>query len=281
MAIYAGIRKAESELRAFKLNYIAKKELGDEKYDYSEAGDIKTIAYNDWNKFVMYNIKDVLLQYGIEEKVKDFDYVYTMMYYNATPFHRIFHRIATIRNQSYISFWNQGLIPGNNINKFNDAKYLGNIDEYGNLIPGKDDDDSFVGALVADPIFNAYVGKPLYGRATNNIFRYVIDEDMGAFYPSINMAGNLNGCTLIFKLIIPPSEYRLTKAQKKDTENLYCEYHGITEELLLYDEDGEDVDDIARELMDNFLTRNYMSFGYKWLNMPDVEEVYEYLKNGD
>ena len=139
-------------------------------------------------------------------------------------------------------------------------------------------DDKIAGALVADPAYNDYVGRPLYGHPTNNIFRYVIDEDMTAFYPSINMAGNLHECTLIFKVILPPSEYRLTKEQKKDTQNLYAEYKGITDEFLVVDENNKIVEDISKEVFDNFLTRNYLSFGYKWLNMPDVNEVYEYLK---
>ena len=272
--VYAGIRKAESELRSIKLNYIAKKELKDEKYDYTELGDIKTIAYKNYKMFILYNIKDVLLQYGIEYRVKDFDYIYTMSYLNAVPYHRVFHRIINIRNQSYLSYWKQGLIPGNNKNKFNEEdRYYEEESE-----DDDDDDDKIAGALVADPAYNDYVGRPLYGHPTNNIFRYVIDEDMTAFYPSINMAGNLHECTLIFKVILPPSEYRLTKEQKKDTQNLYAEYKGITDEFLVIDENDKLVEDISKEVFDNFLTRNYLSFGYKWLNMPDINEVYEYLK---
>ena len=41
MILYAAIRKGREELRSNKLTYITNKEIGDEKLDYSEEGNIK------------------------------------------------------------------------------------------------------------------------------------------------------------------------------------------------------------------------------------------------
>lgn len=58
MIVYAGIRKSQSELRSNALNYIGQLELKDEKLDYSEEANIKTLPYVNYKKFVAYNIKD-------------------------------------------------------------------------------------------------------------------------------------------------------------------------------------------------------------------------------
>jgi len=52
MINYAAIRTGGQELRSNKLTYVAQKELNDEKLDYSEDGDIKTLSYNNWLLYV-------------------------------------------------------------------------------------------------------------------------------------------------------------------------------------------------------------------------------------
>lgn len=58
MLSYVGLRKGQGELKSFALNAVAKEEIGDEKLDYSEDANIKTLPYVDYKKFVIYNIKD-------------------------------------------------------------------------------------------------------------------------------------------------------------------------------------------------------------------------------
>ena len=58
MLSYVGLRKGQGELKSFALNAVAKEEIGDEKLDYSEDANIKTLPYVDYKKFVTYNIKD-------------------------------------------------------------------------------------------------------------------------------------------------------------------------------------------------------------------------------
>jgi hypothetical protein len=258
MELYASIRKGSSELRSYKLNYIAQRELKDSKLDYSEDGDFKLLPYLNFRKFLIYNIKDVLLQVGIERRTSDFDTFYVTSYENATDYTKVFRQTAKLRNVEYISFLDQGLIPGNNINIFNTEEEKLSDEE------DEDDESEFEGALVADPFYNDYVGQKMYGRKTNNVFSNAIDFDMGAFYPNSIFAMNIDPSTLIFKIEMPISQYDLFDGKLK--------FRGITGNKF------EKVDDAAKECFDNFQTGNYLSTGYKWLNLPSVYDVYKQLK---
>lgn len=58
MRLYAATRKGRTELRSFNLNFVGRLEVGDEKIDYSEVANIKTLPYENYELFVLYNIKD-------------------------------------------------------------------------------------------------------------------------------------------------------------------------------------------------------------------------------
>jgi hypothetical protein len=262
MELYAATRKGASELRSYKLNFIANHELRDSKLNYEEEGDIKTLPYRNFLWFVIYNIKDVLLQMGIERRVSDFDSLYVSSYQNATSFDKVFKKTVTLRNVEYLSFLEQGLIPGENINIYNQEeekskKYYDDEDE-------EDDDDDFEGALVADPLYNGYVGVELYGKKTNNIFANGIDFDMSAFYPNSIYCMNIDPSTLIFKVIMPIKQFNIFGGKLK--------FRGITGKYFEKEDDG------AKECFDNFQTGNYMTTSTKWLNMPDLKQIHDRLK---
>lgn len=267
MELYAMIRKSGSELKSYSLNTIGQKELKDSKLDYSENGDFKKFAYQNFKKFIVYNIKDVLLQVGIERQTNDFDTLYTAADENATPYHEVPKETLKLRNAQYISFLEQGLIPGNNMNIFTPPKdkkstKKKHVDE--------DNEDENVeefemeGAVVSDPKNNDYVGVKIYGKPTNNIFSNVIDFDMGSFYPNIIVAMNIDGSTLIFKMIMPINQYDICGGKLK--------FRGITQVGF------ERGDDAAKEFIDNFQTGNYTTLGTKWLNLPDISKVYKRMK---
>lgn len=259
MELYASIRKGASELRSYKLNFIAERELKDTKLDYSEDGDIKTLPYTNFKMFVIYNIKDVLLQYGIEDRTTDFDTLYVSSYKNATSYDKVFRQTVKLRNVQYLSFLEQGLIPGENINRYGDVASNEVTSE-----EEDDDEDEFEGALVADPIYNEYVGVELYGRPTNNVFNNGMDMDMTAFYPSSIRAMNIDPSALIFKAIMDINQYDLFGG--------IIPFRGITGSYF------ESAMDASKECVDNFQTGNYMSTGTKWFNMPSVLDVYKRLK---
>lgn len=90
MILYAATRKGQMELRSNALNYIAQRELQDTKLDYTDEANIKTLPYVNYRKFIAYNIKDSLLQLGIERKVNDIDNLYIRSYSNCTSPDNVF-----------------------------------------------------------------------------------------------------------------------------------------------------------------------------------------------
>lgn len=244
MLTYAGLRKGMGEQRSYALNAVAKKELDDEKLDYSEDANIKTLPYVDFKKFVMYNIKDVLLQLGIERKTDDISNLYLRSYTNATSYNKIFKQTIFLKNRAYLEFFKQGLMIGNNIN----------------VTYGVYDDDSadkedtkkekFDGAIVADPTLNGNTGIKMFGTESKYIFDNVVDMDFTAMYPHIIIAFNIAANCMVGKLVID------------------SDYKKIAQEAI-----AGKIDDTGKDFVDNMLTRNPALMGSKWFNLPDIDEL--------
>lgn len=268
MINYAAIRKGEQELRRNSLSYIAKKELKDDKLDYSEDGNIKTLSYRNFLRYILYNIKDVLLQVGIENRTLDLETYYITSYTNMTPYENVFKQTVKLRNVQYKSFMEQKLVPGANINalqnRHESVKEETDDDE-------TEDDDKFEGALVGNPSLIGYFGVPIFNsKKTNCIFHYSIDFDMSRFYPSAIGEMNITASALIFKVILDPRQYNVRGGE--------LHYNGITDVQLTDDNSDSFSEDVGKEVFDNFQTRNYLSTGHKWMNMPSVNDVYKKLK---
>ena len=274
MINYAAIRKGGSELRSNRLTYIAKKEIGDEKLDYSEDGNIKTLSYHNFLKYILYNIKDVLLQWGIENRTEDMETVYISSYENITPYEDVFKQTVTLRDCSYLYYMDQGVIPGCNVNslffEYGKDKKTVEFDEDGNEIEGRSDEVGFEGALVGDPRLIERFGIELFGKKTDNIFLNSIDLDMSAFYPYTIIVNNIIASALVFKMILD--------AKLFDVKGGKLKFNGYTHIHLLPDIKESFSDDVAKEYGDNLQSRNYLQMGYKWFNFPNVNEVYERMK---
>ena len=265
MIVYAAIRKGQQELRSNKLTYIAKREIGDEKLDYSEEGSLKTLGYRNWLMYVLYNIKDVLLQKGIEERTTDVYTYYFTSYQNITPYENEFKQTVKLRNVQYLFYLDNGMIPGQNVNAIlyngKDNKEKDDEDE---------EDSKFEGALVGNPLLIDNFGMVLFNHKSNNIFRYSIDMDMTAFYPSTIFEMNIDPSTLIFKMILPCDQY--------DVRGGDIKFNGITDFQLVEENNDSFSDDVAKEVIDNFQTGDYITTGNKWLNLPSASEIYTELK---
>ena len=160
----------------------------------------------------------------------------------------------------------KGLVPGANLNA------LHAYDEKVTFDDGEDEDDdvTFEGALVGHPLLISDFGVAIYGNHTNYLFDYSIDMDMKAFYPHTIHVLNIDVSTLIFKCIVDPSQY--------DVRGGTIPYHGITDVQLAEQNSDSFQNDIANEIFDNFQTRNYLSVGYKFLNLPSVDEMAKIIK---
>lgn len=251
MLNYAGVRKGQSEIRSFKLGYVGEKELSDTKLDYHEEANIKTLPYVNYKKFVMYNIKDVLLQMGIERKTNDVDNIYSRAYGNGTVYHKVFKQTIFLKNRAYIDYFKQGLIIGNNTNIDYGVKYERSKDD------NDDDDEKFDGALVADSRLNEPTGIKLLGTKSMFIFRYVVDMDFSSMYPHIIIAFNIAPNCMVGKLILNTTVEDLYNV--KDIDN--------------------DKYDAGKDFVDNLLINNPAMLGSKWFNLPNMDALHEKFKD--
>lgn len=248
MSQYIKIRKARAELKSVKLNAIAKAELKDEKLDYTDEADIKTLPYKNYRKFVLYNIKDTLLQYGIEEKTRDIDNVFNRALINATQYESVFSQTILLKNRAYLSYYKQGYIIGNNRNiDYTRDRYVEEDDS---------DEEGFEGALVADPLLNERVGVPILGKPSKYIFSKVIDFDFSSMYPNITISHNIGTVPMIGKVILEGFEHL-----NRNPDNKF------------YDQ--------GKMFIEDYLSKDYSFIGNTYFNLPTGEELLEEFSKED
>ena len=204
LIIYAALRKSKGAVKKVNLGAVAQTLLKDGKLDYSDVGNIRTLPYEDYERFTAYNIKDCLLQMGIERKVHDLDNLYLISTGNNIAYKDALKQTVTFRGLMYSYMKKNGIVLGHNVNfDQGGAKY----DEYGDPIMDEDDDDedSFVGAINGDPKLNKANGLLIYGKPSKYLYGLVIDFDFSSMYPNSIVAFNIFATTMIGKLIIDTS----------------------------------------------------------------------------
>ena len=266
MRLYASIRKSQHMLKSVRLNAISDLELGDKKIDYSEESNIVYFPYLNWKKFIKYNIKDVLLQVGVERKVNDVLTYYMRGNMNCTPYNKMFKETHLLRNIREIYFEKDGWVQGNNLN------IIDGLNEEEVTTSEEDEDESggtFKGAINADPIWNDYVGVELNGLKSNTIFANCIDMDFGAFYPSIKITDNIDSSTLLYKASFDNSEFITGEYMNRSLNQTYREK----------DKNGKERElDFTGEAVNTFVGENLLTFGYNYLSLPSLNELYEFVK---
>ena len=69
-----------SQQESYALDYIGNAELGEKKLDYSEYGSLNELYKQDYQKFLDYNIKDVVLVERLDDKMKLIEQACTIAY---------------------------------------------------------------------------------------------------------------------------------------------------------------------------------------------------------
>lgn len=261
MRLYSSIRKSQHKLKRVNLNSIADRELRDKKVEYKEEGNLTLFSYLNWIMFIIYNIKDVLLQLGIERKCHDVLYFYMKSHANWTPYNKIFKETHLLRNVREQFFEQEGWVQGNNLNT--KTEYEDSVAFYAKPIYEEEDDDetSFKGAINADPIWNDKIGIRIMGMRSNNIFANSMDYDMGAFYPSIKIASNMDPITLLYKASFDNDEFISGEKRNKSLNTQYVEKdkNGNIRKL-----------DFTGEAVNSYVSENTLTFGYNYLNLPSI-----------
>ena len=136
MIQFASRRKAKfGSFTSFKLDDIGVKVAKVHKLNYSHiTNDIGMLPWLNFETFVLYNIFDVVVQYCIEFKNQDTEYIYTKCLINNTSYKKGHRQTVYLINRMAKEFDAMGYIIGNNVNKWNEKP------------------DKFAGALVGDPL---------------------------------------------------------------------------------------------------------------------------------
>lgn len=217
-------------------------------------------------RFIKYNIKDVLLQTGIERKTNDVLTYYMRSHSNLTPYSKIFKETHLLRNVREMYFNEQGWVQGNNINIID----RDDSDALEKSFYSNDDDEddgnesTFKGAINADPVWNANVGMKIMGVRSNNVHQNSMDYDMGGFYPSIKIASNMDPITLLYKASFINDDFISGEFRNRSLNQQYVEKdkNGNIRKL-----------DLTGEAVNTYASKNILTFGYNYLNLPSVTEL--------
>ena len=295
MVNYAGIRAGGAKLASHKLNFVARKELKDEKLDYAESGSIRTFPYEDLLKFILYNIKDVLLLVNIGRKTGDMNTIYSRMYSSMIMPKDSFTTTAVVWGALTAFINKMGWTFGANKSKFpgmrdrkdpNYAQIVSSFqdddtgDMYEELFFGddsEDDDDEFGdgsaddtkkrkkydGAFVANTLHMKPTGYKIMGVPAKYVHRYVADEDIKSEYPSAVVTCNISNETLVGKVFLEnPDAYNIP---------MYGSFHFR----------GSDLDDykfnVSNFMLEAYSERDVFTFGNIFLHLPEPDDVLDEL----
>jgi DNA polymerase elongation subunit (family B) len=195
---------------SYKLDHIAKVELGKEKLSYDEYSSFTEFWQKDWQKFVDYNIRDVELVDQLEDKMKLIELILTMAYDAKCNYIDIFSAVRTWDCILYNHLWKKNIVVHQRVSR-----------------PGRQ-------------IAGAYVQEPRPDK-----YDWVVSFDATSLYPSIIMQYNLSPETMIQgkTFDVTPSSLvnkviDLSDLQELDicmTSNGYCfsrEKQGIFPEIV-------------------------------------------------
>ncbi len=94
--------------QSYSLDAISELELGENKLKYGDDGTtIKNLAYVNFRKFILYNIKDTLLTKQIDAVTGDLEYTWIISNSNYTNYDQIFSPSMALRCIVYNEFLQQ------------------------------------------------------------------------------------------------------------------------------------------------------------------------------
>lgn len=277
MVNYAAIRSQQGKLPSNRLNYIAEVELEDSKLDYSEETDIAHFMYDDFWKYIIYNIKDVLLLYAIEEKTRDLLDVTARIAELGVPPRDAFGSLA-MEDSAMIMFLDnydkytngehEGYYVGYNRTKINGAGFEleetstedDSDDEYDELFEDEPKEEKYDGAIVLHPGHMTPSGFKIGGVDKKYIHEHIIDDDITAEYPTANIIQNASNETLHGRVV-------LTGELKMDIP--------IYENFEFADKDeaaGYKIDPTTF-FMEAYQQEQYGIIGKYVLGLPDIGEI--------
>jgi DNA polymerase elongation subunit (family B) len=160
---------------SYRLDYIAQVELGEKKLDYSEHSSLYEFYKRDYEKFVDYNIHDVVLVDKLDDKLKLIDQVMAFAYDAKVNYS---DTMTTVRSWDVIIH-----------NYLLDKKIA---------IPQADKDNDL------QDLVGGYVKDPKLGMSD-----WVVSFDLNSLYPHLIMQYNISPETFVDKVGFPSIDYML------------------------------------------------------------------------
>ena len=148
---------------SYSLNFICYAELGEKKLDYSEASTLHELYRTNFQKFVDYNVHDVVLVEKLEEKMKLLEMIISLSYMAKCNFNDVF---------SPVRMW--------------DCITYNHLRDRNIVIPPKrreEKNEAYEGAYVKDP----QIGR----------HKWVCSFDLNSLYPHLIMQYNISPETLL------------------------------------------------------------------------------------
>ena len=164
---------------SYRLDHIAKVELGQQKLDHSEHDTFKEFYTKDWQKFVEYNIKDVELVDRLEDKMKLIELAITMAYDSKGNYNDVFYQVRMWDSIIYNYLKERDIVIPFKKQNTKDQKYAG-----------------------------AYVKDPIVGRHD-----WVVSFDLNSLYPHLIMQYNISPETLMEDKFLNISVDKVLKKQ--------------------------------------------------------------------
>jgi len=152
-----------SQKESYALDFIGQEELGEKKLDYSEYGTLNELYKQDYQKFLDYNIKDVVLVERLDDKMKLIEQACTIAYDAG---------VNLVDSLTSVRMWD--VIIHNYLMKKNQ------------VVPPKVVEDK------AFQVEGAYVKDPQVG-----MHNWVVSFDLNSLYPHLIMQYNISPETYV------------------------------------------------------------------------------------
>jgi DNA polymerase elongation subunit (family B) len=173
---------------SYRLDHIAWVELGERKISYDEYDSISDFYKKNFQKFIEYNIKDVLLVEKLEQKMKLMELAVALAYSAGVNFNDVFSQVRTWDVIIYNHLLKQNIVvPPKKISS-KDTQYAG-----------------------------AYVKEPIVG-----MHKWVISFDIASMYPSSIMQYNISPETFVQQISTRPRPSDIINPSD-EMENLFTE----------------------------------------------------------
>lgn len=186
MIHFSSRRKGGEKFLNYKLDYIGERITKVRKLDYRDITPVLgKLPKKNYKIFVFYNIMDTIVQYCIEFKVEDIEYVYFKSLKNDVRYHKCHRQTVYLTNRAQNEFRKSHFILGNNVNRFKNGP-----------------DGDLPGAFVADPLLVDDLNKIKINGYSLMMYNNLQDFDYSSLYPSTIRQFNIAPNTMIGMILI-------------------------------------------------------------------------------